>query len=331
MSDVTRPVTRRRLLQGLATGLAGAAASACTRHEGLFPSREIRLVVHASPGGLSDSVSRHIARDLQDAFDVPVICENRVGGAGLVAFSYVQAARPDGYTIGYAPVDLAIVPHLGYTQMTPADIDPLVMHTRAPAALAVPTDAPWKTMEAFIEAARVTRRGINIGTAGPGSIWQLACVALANAIGTEFNYVPFPGSAPAVTALLGGHVHASIAGVSELRAQVDAGAVRLLGVMAPQRSPIMPAVPTFAERGMNLTFYAWGGLMLPKGTPRDRRDRLATAILTVLRGASFTTFCRDAGIEVAPMAPDEFRQFVTAEYAAFGPIVRAADLGVASS
>lgn len=326
-----RSIGRRQLLQGLAAGFAGAAVSGCTRQEGPYPSHEIRLVVHAAPGGISDSVSRYIARDLQTSFGVPVICENRVGGAGLVAFSYVEAARPDGYTLGYAPVDLAIVPHLGYTTMTPADIDPLVLHTRAAAALAVKADAPWKTLDDFVQAAKATRRGINFGTSGPGTIWQLACVAFAKNIETEFNYVPFPGSGPSVTALLGGHVHAVIAGVSEIRSQVLAGSVRLLGVMAAERSPILPDAPTFAERGIDLRFQAWGGFMLPKGTPTDRRDRLATDIIKVLRGESFTKFCRDAGLEVAPMGPEEFRRFVASEYEAFGPIVKAADLGVAIS
>lgn len=324
-------MTRRHLLHGLAAAFGAAAVSACARHEGAFPSREIRLVVHASPGGISDSVSRYIARDLQEAFGVPVICENRVGGAGLVAFSYVAAAKPDGYTIGYAPVDLAIVPHLGYTQMTPDDIEPLVMHTRATATLAVRADAPWQTVEAFVSDAKATPRGINVATAGPGSIWQLACVALGKLIGAEFNYVPFPGSGPSVTALLGGHVDAVIAGVSEVRSQVQGGSVRLLGVMAPERSPIMKDVPTFLERGLDLRFQAWGGLMLPKGTPADRRDRLAEAIIGTLRGPAFTKFCADAGIEVVPMGPKEFSAYVKSEYAAFGPIVRAADLGVARS
>jgi tripartite-type tricarboxylate transporter receptor subunit TctC len=323
-----RRLDRRAFLRGI-TGAAGLAASGCSTHEGPFPSREIRMIVHASPGGISDAVSRYIARDLQTLLQVPVLCENRAGGVGLVAFSYVRAAKPDGYTIGYAPVDLAIVPHLGYTSFSPQDVDPLVMHTRAAAALAVGTAAAWRTLEVFIEAARAVPRGIDVGASGPGAIWHLASLAFARRIGATLNDVPFPGSGPAVTALLGGHLHAVVAGVSELRAHVESGSVRLLGVMAPKRSPLVPEVPTFAERGLDLRFQAWGGFMLPKGTPRDRRARLAAALLSVIRGAAFKDFCRSAGLEVAPLGPAEFRRFVIAEHDAFGPIVRAAGLGVA--
>jgi tripartite-type tricarboxylate transporter receptor subunit TctC len=305
-------------------------AAACTRQEGPFPSHEIRLIVHAAPGGISDGVSRYIGRELQEELRMPVIVENRTGGGGAVAFSYVAASKADGYTIGYAPVDLAIVPHLGYVRVSPADFDPLIMHTRASAALAVRIDSRWKTLEEFIETARAKRLGINLATAGPGSLWQLGSIELSRRIGTEFNYVPFPGSGPSVTALLGGHVDAVVAGVSEVRNQVKAGNLRLLGVMAPERTPLFPDVPTFRERGYDLVFQAWGGLMLPKGTPADRRDKLAKALLKVVQGDVFRRFCADAGIEVAPKGPEEFTPFLAAEHQGFGPIVKTAGLGISA-
>lgn len=320
--------TRAGLALALAFVVAAAGSIGCSRQEGTYPSREIRLIVHAAPGGLSDGVSRYLAKALQEELKVPVLCENRVGGGGAVAFSFVASSRPDGYTIGYAPVDLAITPHLGYSRIGPADVEPLAMHTRAACVLAVRADAPWTTLEAFVAAAQAKQRGINIATAGPGSLWQLASIEFARRIHTEFNYVPFPGSGPSVTALLGGHVDAVFAGVSEVRNQALAGNLRLLGVMAAERSRIFPDVPTFGERGYDLRFHAWGGLMLPNGTPADRRDRLAEAVLKVLKGEEFNRYCRDAGIEVVTMGPAEFTRFVTTEYAAFGPIVKAAEIGI---
>jgi tripartite-type tricarboxylate transporter receptor subunit TctC len=205
-----------------------------------------------------------------------------------------------------------------------------VMHTRASAALAVRADAPWKTLEEFVEAARAKPLGINLATAGPGSLWQLGSIELSHRIGTEFNYVPFPGSGPSVTALLGGHVDAVVAGVSEVRNQARAGNLRLLGVMAPVRTPLFPDVPTFKERGYDLVFQAWGGLMVPKGIPIDRRDKLAKALLKVIQGDVFRRFCSDAGLEVAPKGPEEFQQFLAGEYKAFGPIVKIAGLGISA-
>ena len=281
---------------------ARLAAPACTRQEGPFPSREIRLIVHAAPGGISDGVSRYIARELQQELHMPVIVENRVGGGGAVAFSYVAASKADGYTIGYAPVHLAIVPHLGYARVSPADFDPLVMHTRASAALAVRVDSPWKTLEEFIEAARAKRLGINLATAGPGSLWQLGSIELSRRIGTEFNYVPFPAPvrpSPRCSAVMWTRS-------SPVSRKCESGEGRQ---PAPARRDgagahaALSGCADVPERGYDLVFQAWGGLMLPKGTPIDRRDKLAQALLKVIQGDVFHRFCSDAGIEVATKRP----------------------------
>jgi tripartite-type tricarboxylate transporter receptor subunit TctC len=116
--------------------------------EGPYPSRELRLVVQASPGGMSDAISRYVARGLQERLGVPVVAENRVGAAGMLAFSFVSRSRPDGYTFGYAPVELAILPHLGYSRVTIDDFDFLALHTRAPAVVAVRDDAAMSDLDA---------------------------------------------------------------------------------------------------------------------------------------------------------------------------------------
>lgn len=295
--------------------------------EGPYPSREIRLVVHASPGGISDAVSRHVARELQERLGVPIVAENRVGAAGSLALSFVARSQPDGYTIGYAPVDMTIIPHLGYSRVVLDDFDFLTLHTRAPAALAVRTDSPWSTAAQFIEAGR--HRTLNMGTSGSGSIWHLASLALSGATGVPLTYVPFAGSSQAVTALLGGHVDAVVAAPFEVDAHVRAGAVRVLAVMAEERSPLLPDVPTFPSLGhAELAIDAWGGFLAPRGLPPDRRDQLTSALLDVLRSEDFQTFARDRGLEVEILTGDAFRQFVVSETEQFGALVRRAGLGL---
>jgi tripartite-type tricarboxylate transporter receptor subunit TctC len=296
------------------------------RGEGAYPDREIRIVVHAAPGGISDAVTRHVARGLQEEIGVPIVAENRPGAAGSVAFSYVARSRPDGYTIGYAPVDLAITHHLGYTTVGPADFDFLMLHTRAPAVLAVRSEAPWPNLQAFIAAARDQPRPLNMATSGTGSIWHLAGVGFAREAGISFNYVPFPGSGPAVTALLGGHADAVIAGPAEVQAHVDAGTLRMLGVMAGERSEIFPEIPTFEEQGLALEFTAWGGFLAPDGLPADRRDLLVAALRRVLESDDFRRFARERGLEIDVMDATAFAQFVRQEDELFARLVKEAGL-----
>ena len=299
-----------------------ALLGAGCKREGPYPSREIRLIVHASPGGISDAVSRHAARALQAELGVPVVCENRAGAAGSVALTYVAKSRADGYTIGYAPVDLAIVPHLGYARVSPDDFDFLVRHTRAPASLAVRSDSPWRSLDELVRDAREKPGAVNVATSGMGSIWHLASLALARAARVQLNYVPYAGSGQAVTALLGSHVHAVVAGPAEVQAHVEAGTLRVLGVMSDDRSPIFAQVPTFQEQGYELQIDAWGGFLAPKGVPTERTQKLIAAMTRVIASDDFQRFCRERGLEIDLLAGEEFRDFAGSEFRAFGDLMK---------
>ncbi len=322
-----RPLALRRRLRLLALSLACAMAGACGP-EGPYPAREVRLVVQASPGGISDTVSRFVARGLQDRLGVPVVAENRVGAAGSLAFSFVARSPADGYTIGYAPVDMTIIPHLGYSRVSLDDFDYLVLHTRTPAALSVRTGSPWTTAAQFVAAGKGRR--FTVGTSGTGSIWHLAALAMSRATGLELTYVPFPGSSQAVTALLGGHLDAVVSAPAEVDPHVRAGSLRVLGVMAETRSPLLPAVPTFPELGYDVRVDAWGGFVAPRGLPADRRDRLADAIEQVVKSEDFTRFARDRGLEIDIERGPAFRDFARAEGERFAGLVRSAGLGAAA-
>jgi tripartite-type tricarboxylate transporter receptor subunit TctC/uncharacterized protein YjiS (DUF1127 family) len=326
MRCVLAPRPVRRTVALLTAWIAALAATACGP-ERPYPGREIRLVVHASPGGISDAVSRHVSRGLQDRLGVPVVAENRVGAAGSLALSFVARSRPDGYTIGYAPVDMTIIPHLGYSRVALDDFDYLTLHTRAPGALAVRTDSGLVDVTAFAAAAR--ERQVSMGTSGSGSIWHLAGLALGSALDVPLAFVPFAGSGQAVTALLGGHVDAVVAAPFEVDAHVRAGNVRVLGVMARERSQLLPDVPTFPALGYpDLTIDAWGGFLAPRGLPDDRRQRLLDALHDVLSGDDFARFARERGLEVQIVTGDAFERFVHAESRQFEQLVRRAGLGL---
>jgi tripartite-type tricarboxylate transporter receptor subunit TctC len=317
--------TARRFLAAAFALAALVAVTACGP-EGPYPSREIRLVVHASPGGLSDAVARHVARGLQQQLGVPVVAENRVGAAGSVALSFVARCPADGYTMGYAPVDMTIIPHLGYSRVEAADFDYLALHTRAPASIAVRTDSPIRSIAELIERGR--RGRVTTGTSGTGSIWHLGGLAFARATGASLTYVPFSGSSQAVTALLGGHVDAVVAAPFEVHPHVKAGTVRVLAVMAAQRASIVPDAPTLREAGYDVTIEAWGGFLMPRGVAADRRARLLGALEGVLAGEDFRRFARERGLEVDVRTGDDFARFVGEETARFRDLVRSAGLGL---
>lgn len=318
---VAVPRIDRRAFLRATSGIAASAAAACAREEGPWPSRELRLLVHAAPGGMSDTVARFTARGLNDLLGVPVLCENRVGAMGAVAFSAVKHSAPDGYVIGYAPVELAVVPHLRYVDLSADDFDLLARHHRAPAALAVPAASPYRSLQEFVTAVRGGAR-IAMGSAGPLSVWHLGILALGRQLGRTFVFAPFPGSGPATTALLGGHVDAVMAGVPEVQALVRGGAVRLLGIMGDGPSPIFPDVPTFRHEGLDLHFEAWGGFMTPRGVAPSRLARLEREILAAFQQPSFLAYCRTAGLDVQPLNAEDFRAFVRTETARYAQLVR---------
>lgn len=302
--------------------MAAGLAASCARTEPPYPGREIRIIVHAAPGGLSDTVARYTARGVNDGLDVPVVCENRVGAMGAVAFAVVRRSPADGYTVGYAPVDLSIIPHMGYTDITSADFDLLAMHHRAPAVLVVSASSPWQTLDDLVTQVRTQPGSVALGTSGPASVWQIAGLSFAQRAGGRFIYVPFPGSGPAVTALLGGHIQAVVAGVPEVQAVVRAGAVRMLGLMGDARSPVFPDVPTFREQGMDMHFEAWGGFMVPRGVSAERRALLAEAIRTAFDAPEFRTYCRTAGLDVHALDAVAFTAFMRSESTRFARLVR---------
>jgi tripartite-type tricarboxylate transporter receptor subunit TctC len=314
-------ITRRGLLRSTLGALALSAAG-CRGDEPAFPGREIRVIVHAAAGGMSDTVARYTARGMNELLGVPVICENRVGAMGAVAFSVVRDALPDGYTVGYTPVEMAVIPNLRYTDIRWQDFDMLARHHRAAAVVGVSASSPWHSLQDLVAAMRQPgRRRLALGTAGPASVWHLGGLSLARQVGASIIYVPFPGSAPAVTALLGGHTDFIVAGVPELQGVVRGGAVRMIGLMSDARSSAFPDVPTAREQGIDLVFEAWGGFMVPKGVPAERKALLSQSILQAFDDPPFREYCRTSGLEVNAMGPDEFTAFVEAEARRFARIV----------
>jgi tripartite-type tricarboxylate transporter receptor subunit TctC len=281
---MTLPLIRNRKLLALLTSVTLVAAApmpAFAQAASDYPSRPIELVVPFGAGGGTDILARVTAEAAKKHSSQPITVVNRPGASGSIGLTEVVNARPDGYKIAMITVEMAIIPHMGIAKFSPeADFTPLVRLNADPVVLTVSATSPWKTIEEMVDAAKKSKDPLKFGNAGTGGVSHLAAVALAQKAGTTFNHVPFQGNAPAVVALLGGHIDAVTASPSEVFSFVQSGKLRALAVLADQRlGGAFAQVPTMKERNIDLSVGTWRGLAAPKGLPADVLARLSAIAL----------------------------------------------------
>ena len=240
-----------------------------------YPTRPIELIVPASAGGGTDVLARAFAEAAKRHSPQPFIVVNRPGASGAVGFGEVLNARPDGYKVCVVFVELAILPFLNQIRFSADDFRMIARLNADPAAIMVRSEAPWRSFEDIIAEAKRRPGGVTLGDSGVGSIWHLSGAAMAEKTGTSFLHVPYPGAAPGLTALLGGHVDAMCCGPGEANAHVQGGKMRALVVMSDARVPGFESVPTLRERGVDLTIGTWRGLAVPRATPAPVLEVLA--------------------------------------------------------
>lgn len=298
-------MNRRRFLATAAPVVLGGCAA--TPRD--YPARDIKLVVQAAPGGLSDTVSRVIASQMEASLGVPVVCENKPGAAGALAFSYVSRRPADGYTLGHAPVELAILKTLGYTQVSPETVQPLCLVSKTRPVLVVRASGGPADFDGFIADLR-GRPGYYIaGNSGTGSIWHLNALLMEQAMGLHLVHVPFGGSSASITNLMGGHIDLAVMGVGEAIPQIRAGSLRALAVFDTERTPLLPEVPCVAEHGQAFGAMAWSGFFAPGGLPAAVRQRLAPALRAAFDSDLFQDVCRDRAMEAVFLDEAEFSRF----------------------
>jgi tripartite-type tricarboxylate transporter receptor subunit TctC len=239
-----------------------------------YPSRPIELVVPYAGGGGTDVLARAFAEASRKYISQPMLVLNKPGASGAIGWQDVISSKPDGYKLAVITVELTTIPHMGLAKFTYEDFVPIARLNADPAAITVKADSPWNTLEDFLAAAKKTDSNLKVGQAGQGSIWHLAAAALEEKTGTKFIQVPFNGAAPAVLALLGGHIDFVSVSPAEVTTYVQAGKLKTLAVMADQRVKGFDNVPTLKERGIDLSIGTWRGLAAPKGTPPEIVARL---------------------------------------------------------
>jgi tripartite-type tricarboxylate transporter receptor subunit TctC len=273
----------------------GLALAACAAREGRYPAREIKLVVQATPGGISDLVSRVLAGRLERKLGAPVVCENRPGASGALAFSYVTRRTPDGYTLGHGPVEIAMVRTLGYADLGPDTMDLLCLVSKTKPVLVVRKDAAWRDFQDFVGDARRQPGRLIVANSGTGGIWHFNALLMEKQHQVRVTHVPFNGSSAALATLLGGHVDAAVAGAGEVTSHVQGGRLRVLS--------------DFDSHGAS----AWSGFYAPRGLPGAVRDLLIEGFREAFHSAEFQKLCQERGMEPVFLNAREFQEFALAQ------------------
>jgi len=284
-----------------------------------YPTGDITLTVQAAAGGGSDLAARTIAKVLEKELGVSIIVENRPGASGSVAVKYVSGLKPDGYHIGFAPVELAMFDHLGFN-VPPDSVELLAEIMNQPGTIAVPADSPYKDLKSLMEAAKTKK--ITVSNSGAGSVWAAETKLLGQAGGVDFTLVPFDGGAPAVTAAMGGKVDAVAAGAGETHTGVESGKLRVLAIFSQQPHPVFSDIPTAKSQGYDIEIGAWGGLYAPKGLPANVKKTLEDAIAKAVKSPGFTDVISKTGTIVTYKNAADFTKFVDSEYVRFGKVLK---------
>lgn len=263
-----------------------------------FPEREITLVVPYDAGGASDMTSRIIATGLKKELNGTVLVVNKSGGTGSVGMAYARSQKADGYTLCYIPVEIVMQKALNISDIVPEDFTIIGQLTEVPSALTVAADAPYNTVQEFVEYAKKNPGKVTIGNSGTGSIWHIAATKLEEASGAKFNHIPYDGAAGAVTSLMGGHIDAVTVNTGEVLAGVQSKKLKILALMTEERDPSFPDVPTMKESGFDFAIGGWGALAVPAKTPQAVVDKLSKALEGATASTEFSDFIKERGMIV---------------------------------
>jgi tripartite-type tricarboxylate transporter receptor subunit TctC len=316
-----------RLLAAAFLGIVAAGASA----QG-FPERGVKFVVPYPPGGFNDTLARVSAEKLGKTWNQTVVVENKPGGNTTLGNVFVAKSPADGYTILITPLPFSALPGL-YGDKLPydalKDFQPLVWAGSTMNALVVRNDLPVSSVAEFIDYAKKNPGKMNFGSTGSGSSNHLTMELFMKMTGTKLAHIPYKGSAPAVTALLGGEIDALFDNVPNVVQHIKAGKMKVIGVSGLKRSALLPDAPTVAESGVpGFEVNVWFGMQVPAGTPKPVVDKLNRDVVALLKEPDVVKRFNDQGVEVVASTPEQFSTLVRSEVTKWTQLIRDANIRI---
>ncbi|MBC5768216.1 tripartite tricarboxylate transporter substrate binding protein [Ramlibacter albus] len=319
----------RRSFLGALAGAATLAPALAHAQAGDYPNRPIRLVVPFSPGGSSDAVSRLLSQKLSTQLGQQVVVDSRPGAGGNLGADLVAKSKPDGYTLLFAAgsfaVNVSLYEKLPYDPLK--DFEPVAHICRVNGILVTHPSVKANSVQDLIALAKAQPGTINFASAGNGTILHLAGELFKGQAGVNMTHVPYRGSGPALSDLIGGQVQVMFANVPGTLQHVKAGKLRVLAATGDKRASSLPEVPTIAEAGVpGFQAATWFGVLAPAGTPKEIVAKVNAEINKALAAPEMVEHLRNDGADVVGGTPEQFRAFLKAEIDRWGPVVKAAGI-----
>ncbi|HSD55215.1 MAG TPA: tripartite tricarboxylate transporter substrate binding protein [Burkholderiales bacterium] len=321
-----RSFNRRRFI--VATGALGAAA-ALPAFAQSYPGKPVRFIVPFPPAGPVDTTARGFTQKLSEYWGQQALVENRAGAGGIVGAEVAAKSTADGYTFFVGSIHHSVLPSLNakLPYNIEKDFVPVTFAAQFPIILVAHPSVPAKTVQELIAYAKKNPGKLAFGSAGNGGGTHLAGELFKAMAGVDLLHVPFKGSAPAMTDLLGGQVQLMFSDAPTALPHIKSGRVRALGVGSPKRSALVPDVPTIAESGVKgYDAYSWTGVFAPAGTPKEIVAKVNADIVKALSDPEVRKRLLEAGAEAAPGTPEQYGAFLKAEIAKWSKVVKDANI-----
>lgn len=299
------------------------------RSEAAYPSRPVRLITPSSPGSGVDIVARIVAQKLSEQLGQQVIVDNRSGAGANLGAEIAAKAAPDGYTLFVGTpahaINSSLYSKLNYDLVR--DFSPVSLITTGQYIVVVHPSLPSRTIKELIALARTKPGALAYGSGGPGNATHLAVELFSNMAGIKMLHVPYKGSGPALTDLIGGQVHLMFANLTAGLPHVKSGRLRALAVTGEQRSSIVPDLPTVVESGLpGYVVTSYYGILTPTGTPKEIIARVNAEIVKAMRAPDMRERLAGDGADPVSSTPEKFASFIKSEIDKWAKVVKAANI-----
>ena len=326
LDSLPRSRARRRALQLAAAVVAGSCSLGALAADPAFPARPVHVYVPFAAGNTLDNALRQVAEEFLKNTGQPMIIENKPGGAGIIAAQLVARAPADGYSLLLVNTSMLAVNPYTFKKKLPYDTQKSFRYVTgfvgSTLVLAANRTVPANNLQEFARWAKAQKNPVSYASFTAGNSSHFAGVILNEKLGLDLVHVPFNGTPPAVQNLIGEQVQTAFLPLIAVKQHMDSGKVKVLGVSSPQRSELMPDVPTFAEQGVpEMNIYIWSGFAAPAGTPDGVLNKLNEELNKVLRSAEIRAKWRDMDFEPMPMSPTEFSGYIREESSRWRKVV----------